>query len=67
MNSVEIPNSITSIGNMAFYGIGNELEIIVRGKTEAPSGFSTTWNCIETDTGMDDGNCTKYAKVTYRP
>jgi len=65
---IEIPSSVNRIESWGFFGgIDTNLEIIVRGKTEAPSGFSTNWNCIMTETGSDVNPCTEYANVIYRP
>jgi len=64
--SIEIPSSVTYIGEMPFLHSSFD-EIIVRGKSSAPSEFSTDWDCVATSSGETYDKCTKYANVEYRP
>jgi len=61
--TLEIPSSVTTILGRALANSGFS-QIIVRGKTEAPSGFATNWNCA-VDSGPD--TCENYIPVIYRP
>jgi len=74
LKNIELPSSVTTIDETvfiagegafgAFVGCTNLETIVVRGKTEAPSTFGTDWNCTTFD---NNGTCTKYANVEYRP
>jgi len=61
--TLEIPSSVTTINDFVLADSGFS-QIVVRGRTEAPSGFGENWNCI-TQTGSD--TCGEYIPVTYRP
>ena len=64
LTHITISESVTTIEKWAFNGNPNLTEIVVRGKTEAPSAFEKDWNCIQT--GEED-NCIKYANVVFKP
>ena len=64
LESLEIPSSVTTIGDFAFSGNSKLEKIVIRGKSEAPDGFSSNWNCKEY---ISEGECPEYFEVEFRP
>ncbi|MBE6152955.1 MAG: hypothetical protein E7166_01830 [Firmicutes bacterium] len=65
LTTIEIPSTVTSIGKDAFESNDDLTEIVVRGKTSAPSGFAENWDCKFYD--WETGECTERYNVVFRP